>query len=308
MRKFIVKIIVFIIPLCFIFSSGILVPTTPRASKSLLISKRNKDYLLCKTPNPRIIFVGGSNLSFGLNSQTIKDSLQLNPINTAIHASIGIKFMLDNTLDYIQNGDIVVLVPEYNHYYRSLNFGSDELLRTIMDEKIEEIKHLNIFQIGNILEYLPKYSLSKFNPSEYLNTIESDIYSVNSFNQFGDAYIHWSMEKQEFPPFCSINDELNYDVINYLEEVNIAVKKKGGAFFVSFPGFQEASFNNSKVAIRKVQDALFQSSLTVIGSPERYKMPDSLMFNTPYHLNKNGVDYRTSLLIQDIEKALTHKK
>ena len=31
-------------------------------------------------------------------------------------------------------------------------------------------------------------------------------------------------------------------------------------------------------------------------------IPDKMMFNTPYHLNKNGVDYRTSLLIEDFQK------
>jgi hypothetical protein len=35
-------------------------------------------------------------------------------------------------------------------------------------------------------------------------------------------------------------------------------------------------------------------------------MPDSMMFNTPYHLLKTGVDYRTQLLIEDIIKVQTH--
>jgi hypothetical protein len=65
MKKFIFKTLVFPIPLCLILLAGICLPTTPRASKSLLISKNNKDYLLKTIPNPRIIFVGGSNLSFG---------------------------------------------------------------------------------------------------------------------------------------------------------------------------------------------------------------------------------------------------
>lgn len=306
MIRFIKKIVIFILPIVAVIILGIFLPTTPRASKSLLMASVNKNLLLKSTTSPRIIFVGGSNLSFGLNSQIIKDSLQINPINTAIHASIGIKFMLDNTLDYVQNGDIVVLVPEYSHFYRSLNFGSEELMRTIFDVNLKNIEYLNNFQIKNIFPYLYKYSLTKFNPNEYINVNESDVYSVNSFNQFGDTYTHWGMEQQAFSSYPPITDKFNYEVIKYIEEFSFAVKGKGAILLVTFPSFQETSFNKSIVAIQKVEDKLFKSSLMVIGTPERYRIPDSLMFNTPYHLNKQGVDYRTKLLIQDIEKTRTH--
>jgi hypothetical protein len=306
MIRFIKKIVIFILPIVAVIILGIFLPTTPRASKSLLMASVNKNLLLKSTTSPRIIFVGGSNLSFGLNSQIIKDSLQINPINTAIHASIGIKFMLDNTLDYVQNGDIVVLVPEYSHFYRSLNFGSEELMRTIFDVNLKNIEYLNNFQIKNIFPYLCKYSLTKFNTNEYINVNESDVYSVNSFNHFGDTYTHWGMEQQEFSSYPPITDKFNYEVIKYIEEFSFAVKGKGAILLVTFPSFQETSFNKSIVAIQKVEDELFKSSLMVIGTPARYRIPDSLMFNTPYHLNKQGVDYRTKLLIQDIEKARTH--
>ncbi len=306
MKRFIIKLTIFVFPVLGLFLLGIFLPTTPRASKSLLMASINKNLLLQKTQTPRIIFVGGSNLSFGLNCQIIKDSLQINPINTAIHASIGIKYMLDNTLEYVKNGDIIVLVPEYNHFYRSLNFGSEELMRTVFDVDLENIKYLNIYQFVNIIPYLPKYSLTKFNPTEYLNVNESDVYSVNSFNEFGDTYTHWEIKQKKFAPYGAINTEFNYDVLKYIEEFNIYLKRKGATLLVSFPGFQETSFNNSKIAIQKVKNELMKSNLMIIGTPERYKIPDSLMFNSPYHLNKKGVDYRTKLIIEDVKKARTH--
>lgn len=306
MKRFIQKIIVFTVPVIAVIVIGIFLPTTPRASKSLLMANIDKNSLLLETPSPRILFVGGSNLSFGLNSQMINDSLQLNPINTAIHASIGIKFMLDNTLDYVKKGDIVILAPEYSHFYRSLNTGSVELFRTVFDVNQKNIKHLNIFQIANIIPYLPKYSLTKFKPNEYFNVKESDVYSVNSFNQYGDTYTHWGMEQQEFPPAGTLNGEFNYEVIKFFEEISFVINEKGAKLLVIFPGFQETSFNNSEEQIKKVERELLNSNIEVIGTAERYKIPDSLMFNTPYHLNKKGVNYRTKLLIEDIKKARTH--
>jgi hypothetical protein len=306
MKTFISKTIIFILPVIVIFLLGIVLPTTPRASKSLLMASVNKNLLLQNTLSPRIIFVGGSNISFGLNSQMIKDSLLLNPINTAIHASIGIKFMIDNTIDFIQEGDIVVLVPEYSHFYKSLNFGSEELLRTILDVDLIKLKYLNVYQMLNIIPFIPKYSLTKFKLSEYIHIKENGVYSVSSFNQFGDAYKHWGMQQQDFSPYGPIKGEFNYELIKYFEKFSFAIKEKGGVLLVSFPGFQEISFNNSKEQILKVEQELLNSNLLIIGSPKRYKMPDSLMFNTPYHLTKSGVYYRTKLIIDDIKKARTH--
>lgn len=308
MKKFILKTLVFLSPIPLVFILGLLIPTTPRASKSLLMASNNKNLLLQKTPSPRIIFVGGSNLCFGLDSKTIQDSLKLNPINTGIHAMIGIKYMIDNTIEYIQKGDIVILVPEYGHYYRSLDAGSEELMRTIFDVDFMNIKHLNLPQLSNILSFLPKYALTKFKISEYRNIKESDIYSINSFNKYGDTYTHLNKKQEQFQSYSTLSGDFNYEVIQYFEKFNAEINQKGATLYLSFPCFQETSFNNSINQIIKIEQELKNSKLQLIGSAEKYKMPDSLLYNTPYHLNKKGINYRTMRIIEDIKKAQNRKK
>jgi hypothetical protein len=304
MKRLVIDVLIFAIPLIGALIFGLLLPATPYSAKSLLMSQEKKDDLLRKTPTPRIIFIGGSNLSFGLNSQLIKDSLKLNPINTAIHASIGIKFMVENTEKYLQKGDVVVLIPEYNHYYRDLDFGSKELLRMVFDVNRKHLKMLNLKQLFNLLPHVPKYCLTKFLPIDYLGLRKIETYySVDAFNQYGDTHTHWGLPKQAFAPYGSFDLEFNKETIVFLESFNQTVKNKGGLLLVSFPCFQEASYKNSESKILKVQEELLKSKLTVIGSPERYKIPETLMFNTPYHLNKEGTERRTQLLIEDIKKT-----
>jgi len=36
-------------------------------------------------------------------------------------------------------------------------------------------------------------------------------------------------------------------------------------------------------------------------------VPDSLLFDSPWHLNKQGVDLRTRLLIEDLKTTLKKK-
>ncbi|SEF48017.1 hypothetical protein [Algoriphagus boritolerans] len=304
MKIFVVNLTNFFVPFLFFVIIAIAIPVTPRASKSLLFSSEKKNLLLTTVPNPRIIFVGGSNLSFGLNSQIIKDSLGMNPINTSIHASLGLKYMMESTLKYVKESDIIILVPEYSQYHRSINSGSEELMRIIFDVDILNLMDLSIIQIFNIIPYLPKYGMSKFKITEYFNVKESDIYSVNSFNEFGDAVSHWSLPRQEFRPYPQINTKFNPDVIKCIIQFGNELQKKNAILLISYPGFQSTSYNNSHKQIYNVQNKLEESGLFVIGKADRYKIPDSLMFNTPYHLSKNGVDYRTILLIEDISKAL----
>lgn len=304
MKKYILNILIFSSVFALIIIIGVLIPPTPKDSKSLLFAEIKKDSLLSNELSPRIIFVGGSNLSFGLNSNIIKDSLRLNPINTGIHASIGLIYMINNTLNYIKSGDIVVVVPEYQQFYGNFAYGGEELLRTVLDVNNSEIPKLEEKQWLNIYKYIFKYSFLKYKPTSYFNVKESDVYSVNSFNEYGDAFAHWELKKRDFEPTKFISGEFNYSVIDELINLKRKLQEKGAFLFVTYPGFQTTSFDNCIRKITKVEIELKKNDFIILGTPNRYKIPDEMMFNTTYHLSKEGVDLRTQLLIEDITKEL----
>jgi hypothetical protein len=306
MKKFTVKVSLFTLLILLIIVIGFVLPVTPRASKSLLYAKVKKDNLLKKINNPRIIFVGGSNLSFGINSKAIKDSLNLNPINTAIHASIGLQYMMDNTIQYVKESDIVILAPEYDHFFGRFVYGGEELIRTVADIELSKIFELKNEQLKNISKYILKYSFSKLKPTEYFGYKDSDIYSVSSFNQYGDVYTHWKMQQQNFPSFDTIKTNYNSNTIKLIDNFKIELEKKGANLFITYPSYQASSFDKSIMQIKRVEKELINNNFELLGTPERYRIPDSMMFNTPYHLLKTGIDYRTKLLIEDIQQVRTH--
>jgi hypothetical protein len=306
MKRFILKILLFVSLLILLFGLFLFLPSTPRASKSLLFAEINKDSLLIATSSTRIVFVGGSNLSFGVDCQCIKDSLKINPINTAIHANIGIKYMLENTMKYVKKGDIIVFVPEYEHFYEDWDSASTELLRTVIEVNRSNINLLSKKQLFNCFLYTGTFILSKFNPMEYINTKESDVYSVNSFNKYGDVDTHWNLENRHNEIKSNTIDITGYNpkVIVEIKQIMDKLQEKGCVFLVSFPCFQETSFNNSIEAVKKVEEDLKINTFKILGTPERYMVSDSLMFNSTYHLNKQGVERRTKLLIEDLKTVL----
>jgi len=309
MKSFVLKVSLLFLPHFFFILIGIFLPATPSASKSLLFSKIQKDSLLQSVRTPRIIFIGGSNLSFSLNSQTILDSLSLNPINTGIEADLGLIYMMDNTLKYIKPGDTIIIIPEYQHFSGNFAFGDEGLIRTILDVNPHQFFSLRFKQFLNIVRFIPIYSLPKLKPTEYLiQRKESDVYGVNSYNKFGDTYTHWGMGKQKFEPFKKISGEYNEDIIKEIVNFQTKLHSKNATLYVSYPAYQDLSFVNSKGLIKKFESEFKKYKLKFLGTQAKYMIPDSFMFNTPYHLNKKGVDYRTNLFIKDFRTARLNKK
>ena len=150
-----------------------------------------------------------------------------------------------------------------------------------------------------ILPFIPHYVSTKIKSTEYFNVIESDLYSVNSFNEYGDVYTHWGMESVEFPPTL-ISGEFNPTTMKEIKEFKAQVEKVNAIFTVSYPGFHDDSYLICLEKIERIAQEYERNGFAVLGDPERYMLPDDMMFNTAYHLNKGGVDYRTRLLIEDL--------
>lgn len=289
-----------------------IVPPTPKQETSLIFGKILKDSLLINVSSPRIIFIGGSSASFSLNSQIIKDSLSLNPINTGIAANLGLKYMIDNVSLYLKENDIVVLIPEYAQFYGDYAYGEGGLPHAILGVNHSEIRFLNYKQLKNVIQLIPVFSYAKLSYKEYhdYNHKPDGSYERNSFNCYGDSYRHWSVETGDTisPTSGVFSGGFNYLIIKYMKELQAEIKKKNGKLFVSYPAFQEKSFNNAIEGIKRVESELKNNNFAILGIPERYIMPDSLLFDSNYHLIKKGVDYRTKLLIEDLKKHIQNNE
>ena len=306
LKKFNRKIVLFIVPVLVLFSSGIFLPATPKASGSLLFALKHKDSLLQNVKEPRIIFVGGSNLSFGLNSYKVKDSLNLYPINTAVHAALGLKYMLTNTLQYIQKGDVIIVSPEYYHFFQPYDHSSEQLFRAVFDVDKSKIELLSARQLIKLLGHLPKYSLSKFKPNEYFFFNESEYYGVNSFNKYGDVDAHWEINETKYFP-KKIEGDFNEEVMIKLSEFEKAARDKGATVYVSFPCLDEFSFKKSINEIAIVEKKFHKYDFRVLGKAVDYKMSVDMIFDSRYHLNKRGLDHRTDLILRDFKIEMKNK-
>lgn len=298
MKDFLKQFSLFLLIPLLLIVALLYMPVTPRAKTSLLFAEIKKDSLLQAAKSPRLVMIGGSNLSMSLDSQQIKDSVKLSPVNLGLHAAIGLVFMLDHTEPYIKKGDVVLVVPEYAQLYGNFAYGEKELLSVIFDVKSAGIDDLNWRQIKNIVPFVPKFAFAKLNKEEY-KVSDTYLRMDKAFNGYGD-WVYRLDSVTNNTTYQALEGSFNDNIIDKMKDFETEIVKKGAKMVVSFPAYEEESYKNSAAMIQTIEKAYKDAGFTVIGNPEKYKFSNSLMYDTPYHLNAEGVKIRTRMLIHDL--------
>jgi hypothetical protein len=306
MKSFLSKIIKFTFLVVIILWIGILYIPDKSVQSSILGAYPTKHELLKQTASKKIILLGGSNLSFGIDSKQIETALKKPVINMGIHAGVGLEFMINDIKPYISEGDTVILVPEYEHFYTDNFHGEMELISVLFDIEPQSKKIINKDQWLHLLKYLPTYSAKKIKnliPSILKNKEEPiSIYHKNSFNKNGDAYLHWLLPNQNYLSAIKNkgNESVNKEVITQLLDLKKYIQSKQATLLIFPPVIDETSYNNQEYIINKINTELADNQLIFVSNPINYKYKNQLFFNSYYHLNKTGVDKRTQQLINDL--------
>lgn len=305
MKPFLSKIVKFTFLVLIILGLSILFIPDKNVQSSILGAYPDKHELLKQTKNNKIILLGGSNVSFGIDSRQIEIVLKKPVVNMGIHAGVGLQFMINDIKSYIQKGDTVILIPEYEHFYTDNFYGEMELISVVFDIEPQLKKQIHTNQWLHLLKYLPTYSAKKIKnvPSLLQNKEQPlSIYHKNSFNAYGDAYLHWNMPKQSYLPALKNKgtEEINPEVILLLKDFKNYVSQKKATLLIFPPVIDKTSFNNQKIIITKIAKDLKNNDIAFVCEPQNYQYNTELFFNSYYHLNKTGVDKRTQQLIHDL--------
>lgn len=295
------KLLIFLLIWLAIFIAGLFLPATPASKSSLLNINIFKDSILKHTPKNRLVLIGGSNLSMGLNSELIKKELKLNPINLGLHANLGLQFMLENAKNGLKSHDTVLLSLEHSQLNRDINFTSAELFYQVIDVNSDNISSLTNLQLIKLIKYIPEYSISKFNIYNYINFKHNDIYSAKGFNEFGDATSHWKKSGHYFSS-SKVSSHLSTTAITALKKFHKYCKDNRIAVFLTFPIIDEISYQMSLEELSEFEKSIKTIGIPTISNINDYHLPMDLMFDTRYHLTKKGSDIRTKMLISDFVK------
>lgn len=306
MTSFLYKIVKFTLLLVTILWLSILFIPDKNVQSSVLGAYPAKHKLLKETTQKKIILLGGSNLSFGIDSKQIEKVFKKPVINMGIHAGVGLEFMINDIKPYISKGDTVILVPEYEHFYTDNFYGEMELISVLFEIEPQSKNIINKEQWLHLIKYLPTYSAKKIKNS-LLSVFKQKeepltIYHKDSFNENGDACLHWTLPNQNYLPAAKNtgDEKVNKDAINLILEFKHYVENRKAKLLIFPPVIDETSYGNQEAIINKINADLTQHQIKFMSEPVSYKYNDTLFFNSYYHLNKMGVDKRTQQLINDL--------
>lgn len=247
----------------------------------------------------KIVIIAGSNAGFGINSRLIQQAFHMPVVNTATHGGIGVRMQFEMYSDLLREGDIVVFCPEYgggeNRFY-----GESTVLRILSTHLPQAYCKFSFAQWLHVLKYIGIHYRETY---KHRKSKEFDgPYSAKAINEYGD--IEWNRERQDTIECYDIKDAVDEKIISYYKFIHATTKERGIRLLFLPPTLIRSNYVKDSAQIEELTACLKQNGIPLQSEPLKYSFPDSLYYDTPYHLTSVGADIRTKVMIEDMRRLL----
>lgn len=304
MQKFIIKSIIFLL----LISSVVIYFSVSFKRKydlktDYLATLIDKEARLNSLDSNRLILVGGSNLSFGVNSALIEEELPVKVANLSLHAGLSLTFMINQVNHLMKKGDVVVLIPEYPLYLDS--FSPDIDLIQFANELYPATKAYYHFSPRELIEAKYQRFRKYFQPDAF--RVDS-VFNRQLFDKYGDNLGHLNKSPSE-----QLIDRKPINIIEIDKTVSLLknfaneCKNKGVTVMISYPPYSKTEYvgkNKERIDALDIKLRNKLPEIVFLDKPSTYTFDDSLFYDTIYHLNKNGREKRTKILIQNLKDKI----
>ena len=258
---------------------------------------------------PKIIVVGGSYMTFAVNSRKLSEYTGMPVYTLGIHSGMGMSYVFETAKEFINKNDIIIFPfsdytpKEYGMglIYISLDGESDMFWQFFKSHPFEILKTAGS-EICDKLWGVLSYFKWKGKKTE-------GVYYASSFDKSTGNIIY----KREKPILLKdvIEKTTRYDikkispgVFDEINKFDVYCKEKGAKFYLTFaPILKDCVVDTNKelidyeAALSKKLDAPFISKI------EDCLLPYDLMFDSTMHLNDKGADYYSKKLADDLMRA-----
>ena len=262
---------------------------------------------LCSITEPKIILVGNSNVSFGMDSALLEDAMGMPVVNLGLQGGLGNAFHEEIAKLNIQPGDIVVV----SH----IDYADDDKLNDPELAWITVEKNPRLLQILRPKDWLPMlraYPNYAFNClvrwQRGWNTIPAGtLYIREGVNTYGDFVMRTGQETStyQFRAGELTVPQVGDACMTRMNKLNKYICDKGARMVVSYSPIADGEFTPDREAYHAFAAEL-ESRLDcpVISDIDDYFFPYNCFFDTKYHLNEVGARLRTEQLIRDLQNWL----
>lgn len=310
MRKFLKRFALFV--LLFVGVHILLIVPVPADRNQYLQAYNHKIGLLQTTARPRLIFMGGSNTAFGISSPMIEDSLGLHVINFGLHGGIGIRYPMEDALQYIRRGDIVVLQLEYANYFGE-TCNAETMPKLMVATGWRRAAHLRLAEWRAVIGGLPMLALGNLKRLvlwPFRGTLDTPVptshfkYTAGGFNAYGDEVSHLNFPTT--PHLYTRKKDLgpvDQGFCRWLRACLKSYEQHGARIVMLPPSCTESCLSASYSA--DIAEALSDIGYPYAVQPQEMTVADSLAFDSGYHLNAEGVRLNSQKIILILDRYIT---
>lgn len=281
----------------------------------------NKLDLVKEAGQDRVIFVGGSGLFDGLDSEKLETRLQRPVVNLGLYAGFGITPLLREIRPFLHPGDVVVIVPEYSVVFDS----TDEQTRKWLFA-LAPARNLPLLY-GTLQDPLRTFAI------DFTSLVRSKVQALPKAAQealrarhcgafFGRGYVYYrkyftrngdslrTMRAATSPDMIEQRGVELFSDPRYRDQSLDAVNEfcrdalqQGVRTYFLFPAYPEEEYRRQREGMRRYEARLRKElDCRILGAPEDFLYPYDLFTNTVNHLNGEGKRRRTEKVITLLQK------
>lgn len=287
---------------------------------------KDKHRILRETKSPKIVFLGGSNLLFGLDGPRLAKELRRPVVNMGLCLMFPLSYLFDEVKDDIHAGDLVVLSPEYADFsseyanniavadildvypeafywiVRSNCLQGDQLLTLIGHARALGLDKLDyaIHHLRQIVEHRCRWSHGDYNQG-------LDVMNSSNIDECGDLTWHLKQKNDNTPSpiLFVVSSYLGSAEAQAIDAFGDYCASRKAKFVMIPPSVSKSQYQTQKSKVETlIASCRHQLKVPIISQPERYTFPVKMIFSQQYHLNRVGRAERAKRLIADLKPVV----
>lgn len=261
--------------------------------------------------HPKLVILSGSNALFGFSAQRMHDVYGVSAVNAAVHAGLGIDYILYYARQQIAPGRVFVLPLEYQlygkrelaHYallYQMTGYDPEYFLSLSFTDKLTTIAEISLFNrvdlVKNLLWRKPRS--------------ESDGYQSRTLNSYGDQTANrielrtksmLDNVKRQAPALFLHDDAAWQAIAKFASDA----KNAGAKVVLAYPNIYSGALDLKRNSsfFRELNPRADAIGLQIIGTPSASAFEDGDTFDTVYHQNAYGQTRSTDRLMGELHAA-----
>lgn len=275
----------------------------PRATRiDYMGAMASKHARLRALGSPKVVVIGGSNATFGIDSEMLEEALCIPVVNMSLHAGLGFEFMVEEVMGNLGKGDLVIASLEHIAFSQPQQYGDIHMIT--VDRFPESMRYIPWYRKPSIILgilVMRTQGAWKELSGQWKDDSLDPVYRANGFTERGDITSHHGLPMR---PSHRIQPSVYFEPYSVprfwqlLEQLSQEAKDHGAQLVFSWPVNARSSYKSEfhEAMAREIGEHGYLSA----GDPGSYIFPDTAFYDTHHHLRATGRRLRTARMVKDL--------